>query len=126
MELKRRGEGPKLPPTNSMAAATQPKLPSTSSMATAAKEILPKKEMNVRLNAWHPVHCGGKLKYYWKEWVKYTSDKFVLSCVKGCKINFISSPIQNKMPHPLRLNQEQELALTDMVQKFVEDKVIFK
>ena len=78
------------------------------------------------LNAWHPGHCGGKLKYYWKEWVKYTSDKFVLSCIRGCKINFISSPIQRKMPHPLRLNQEQELALSDMVQKFVEDKVILK
>ena len=93
--------------------------------STAAKEILPRKEMNVRLNAWHPVHFGGKLKY-WNEWVKYTSDRFVLSCVKGCKINFISSPIQRMMPHPLRLNQEQELALTDMVQKFVEDKVILR
>ena len=34
-------------------------------------------------------------------------------------INFISSPIQRKMPHPLRLSQEQELALNDMIQKFV-------
>ena len=75
MEHKRRREEPKLPPTSSMAAATQPQLPSTSSMATAANESLPKKEMNVRSNAWHP--------YYWKEWVKYASDRFVLSCVKG-------------------------------------------
>ena len=30
------------------------------------------------------------------------------------------------MPHPLRLSQEQELALNDMVQKFVTNKVILK
>ena len=114
MELKRQREESKLPPT--------------SSMATAAKESLPKKEMNVRSNAWHPVHCGGKLKYYWKEWVKYTSDRFVLSCVKGFRINFLSFPIQHKMPHLLRLSQDQELVLTgtDMVQKFVTNKVILK
>ena len=30
------------------------------------------------------------------------------------------------MPHPLRLSQDQELVLTDMVQKFLTDKVIIK
>ena len=30
------------------------------------------------------------------------------------------------MPHHLRLSQDQELALTDRIHKFVEDKVILK
>ena len=60
------------------------------------------------------------------EWTKYTSDPFILSCVNGCKLFFLTQPSQDKLPHPIKLCKEQQLALNSMLCEFVADGVIEK
>ena len=54
-------------------------------------------------------YSGGKLKNFSKEWEKYTSDPFLLSCIEGCRLNFDTVPIQSKMPRPLKLTTTWEV-----------------
>ena len=69
---------------------------------------------------------GGKIKHFMHEWTKYTSDPFILSCVSGCKLFFLTQPSQDKLPHPIKLCKEQQLALNSMLCEFVADGVIEK
>ena len=71
-------------------------------------------------------YSEGKLKNFLKEWEKYTSDPFLLSCIEGCRLNFDTVPIESKMPRPLKLKREQVMALDKMINEFESDKVITK
>ena len=71
-------------------------------------------------------YSGGKLKNFSKEWGKYTSDPFLLSCIEGCRLNFDTVPIQSKVPRPLKLKREQIAARDKMINEFESDKVITK
>ena len=39
---------------------------------------------------------GDRTKFYIKNWASITRDLFILNCVQGCRINFISTPVQTK------------------------------
>ena len=71
-------------------------------------------------------YIGGKLKNFSKEWEKYASDPFLLSCIEGCRLNFDTVPIQSKVPRSLKLKREQTAALDKMINEFESDKVITK
>ena len=66
------------------------------------------------------------MKHFITAWEKLTKDQFVLNCVKGCKINFSSSPIQYKKPSQLKFNVEETKALNTMISQLEKDKVIEK
>lgn len=51
---------------------------------------------------------GGRLKEFKKEWEKITDDPFVLQCVKGYKIPFVSQPHQVRIPD-VKFNSDKEL-----------------
>ena len=67
---------------------------------------------------------GGRTKQCIKQWRKITKDPFILQCVQGCKINFSDTPHQDRMPHQIRFNNRELLALKNMLEQYVEDGVI--
>ena len=69
---------------------------------------------------------GGKIKHFMHEWTKYNSDPFILSCVNGCKLFFLTQPSRDKLPHPIKLCKKQQLALSNMLCEFVADGIIKK
>lgn len=44
------------------------------------------------------VKIAGRLPNFYKEWVKITRDKFIFNCVRGYKIFFIETPVQQSIP----------------------------
>ena len=44
-------------------------------------------------------NVGGRLAGFHQEWQKITKDKFVLDCIKGCKIGFDQTPVQANLPN---------------------------
>ena len=70
---------------------------------------------------------GGRLRYFYEEWEQICNDKIVLAIIKeGCKLKLLSKPIQQEKQKPLYFNQEESKALTSMINKLEEDKVIEK
>ena len=79
------------------------------------------KEIKVR-----DIILGGRLKEFRKDWENLTSDKFVLECIEGCKIEFTSRPYQVNIPSVLRFNKEETDALYKMIDEMERDKIIEK
>ena len=67
---------------------------------------------------------GGKLKYYYEHWKKYTSDTFILDIIKnGLKLDFNEIPFQhccNNFP----LSKEEMSIINSEIQKLKSKKVI--
>ena len=42
----------------------------------------------------------------------------------GCKINFTDTPVQTKLPHPIKFNEIEQKALDDIILQLEKDKVI--
>ena len=59
-------------------------------------------------------------------WLLYTSDPFVIQCISGCKINFVSNPIQLAEPRLLRLPVEEQNALRQIINQFSQQGIIEK
>ena len=72
------------------------------------------------------IPLGGRTKYHVNKWREITKDPFILNCIQGCKINFISTPIQTKFPHQINFNNIELKALLDMIQKLESENVIEK
>ncbi len=51
---------------------------------------------------------GGRLKYFFHEWKKYTSDPTILEIVSGYKLKFEEFPTQTFKPRPYKLNPEEK------------------
>ena len=49
-----------------------------------------------------------------------------MQCIQGCQIDFISTPFQTKPPHLIKFNQEEALALQEMICELEQQKVIEK
>ena len=67
---------------------------------------------------------GGKLKYYYEHWKKYTSDTFMLDIIKNeLKLNFNEIPFQhchNNFP----LSEEEMSIINSEIQKLKSRKVV--
>ena len=56
----------------------------------------------------------------------FTSDPFILECVSGCKIGFVSFPEQSHLPHPMYFTKVEKDTLGKMIDQFEKDHVIQK
>lgn len=73
-----------------------------------------------------PICSAGKTKHHLGCWKKLTTDRFILECVTGSKISFTSQPTQVHISQPLRLSEEENKALRNMIKQLEIDGVIEK
>lgn len=69
---------------------------------------------------------GGRLETFDRIWEEYTDDKFILTAVKGYKLEFQDDvpPLQFRIPPPYKLNADEVLAVNAEVQRLAQVKVI--
>ena len=79
------------------------------------------KEINVS-----NISLGGRTKHHYQQWKSITQDPFVLSCILGCKINFIQTPIQTPPSLQLKFNSLEKAALNEKISELLKDGVITK
>ena len=60
------------------------------------------------------------------KWQELTSDPVILEYVSGCKIDFESFPIQDSLPHIIKMNSEEDSALRSLIESFLREGVIRK
>ena len=70
------------------------------------------------------VPLGGRTKYCYQHWRLITQDPFILSNIKGCKINFTEAPIQVSPAFQLNFNHLEKAALTEKISELLKDNVI--
>lgn len=59
-------------------------------------------------------------------WKNYTSDQFILQCVTGCVIDFISVPTQSIPARELKFNTEEKMAVEGMIEQLEKEQAIVK
>lgn len=69
---------------------------------------------------------GGRLKYFYQQWLTITHDPFVLQCIKGICISLKDNPKQHKPPKKLRLNKQDHAAIDTDVKALLAQKVIVR
>lgn len=69
---------------------------------------------------------GGRLKYFYRQWLTITHDPFVLQCIKGIRVPLKENPIQHRLPNSLRLNQHDKEAIDTDVRALLDQRVIIK
>lgn len=74
----------------------------------------------------NPIATGGVTKLYKSNWQNYTSDRFILQCIEGCKIDFTSSPVQSIPAREINFNTEEKMALNAMIDQLRKEHVIVK
>ena len=80
--------------------------------------VIPLIEQEVELFA------SGKLKMYRKQWLKITSDAWVLNTLKGADIELIGYPHQYKPPPPMHFSVQEESIIQSEIDKLLKKKVI--
>ena len=60
------------------------------------------------------------------KWQELTTDPVILEYVSGCKIDFESFPIQDSLPHIIKMNSEENSALRSLIESFLREGVIRK
>ncbi len=66
------------------------------------------------------VSPAGRLAHFACNWDKITKDQWVLSTIKGYRMEFHSMPCQVHKPHPPRFNKEQQVLMEKEVQKLLD------
>ncbi len=61
---------------------------------------------------------AGRLVHYTQNWKKITKDQWVLSTIRGYRIEFHATPNQAYEPHTPKFNQEQDLLIEQKVTNF--------
>ena len=74
-------------------------------------------------------HCpvGGRLKLYYGNWCKITSDEFILSAVRGYKIEFdpeLMPPIRGKPLFEYKRNEMEKQTIQNEIEKLIDKQVI--
>ena len=70
---------------------------------------------------------GGRLKQFYENWCKITSDCSILNAVQGYKIDFDSAklpPLRKYPPFTFKCSEEEEVALSNEIQKLYGKNVI--
>lgn len=55
------------------------------------------------------VKYAGRLSYFFEQWESITSDKVILSWIKGYEIPFICPPVRSDSPHTISRSKEEFL-----------------
>ena len=66
-----------------------------------------------------PNKVGGRLQYFLSYWETLTTDRFILECVKGVRISFISEVNQFCPQLPLCLSQQETELITVQLNKYL-------
>ena len=77
-----------------------------------------------QLSTDQPPFRGGALSYHYAAWKSLTSDPEVLQYVRGTPLNFVSPPIQARLPHEIIFNQEEQQLVRAELDKFLEQDII--
>ena len=65
------------------------------------------------LQCWY--WLAGRLKYFWKNWEKVSSDRAILHMISGYKVPFPEVPRQSKYPRQVPMSRENSLlVVTDI------------
>ena len=66
-----------------------------------------------------PTQIEGNLKHHLQDWQKITNDPWVLEAILGYRIQFASLPVQQRVPRPRFMTQEEEKALQQEVESLM-------
>ena len=92
------------------------------------KIMVSSKNLNQLFNLHNKVSdfVGGKLKYYYKNWEKHTSDKYIINIIRyGLKLDFAaSSPESQFISHPV--SKKESETLQNEILKLLKKGVITK
>ena len=69
---------------------------------------------------------GGSLQGCLHNWEKLTADPFILQVVKGLRIPFVETPLQEREPHPYPLNEKESLLVEEEIQTLIQKGAIAK
>ena len=72
------------------------------------------------------IPLGGRTKHFSHNWHQITQDPFILSCIKGCTIEFSETPFQISPAYQLNFNHLEKAALTEKISELLKDNVISK
>lgn len=67
---------------------------------------------------------AGNLFGHWQQWINLTSDKWILKCVKGLEIPFITSPVQEREPFPFKMDDTERSFVNTEVFMLIEKRVL--
>ena len=67
---------------------------------------------------------GGRLRFFYSQWLNITSDPSILDIVKGMHIELNDRPVQKSTPYPLSLTDEEIASANDQIQKLLQKHAI--
>ena len=68
----------------------------------------------------------GGLAQCYDRWAQLTSDPEILDYVKGVKLDFIETPVQDKLPHEIKFSKEEKILVQKEIKKFLELGILRK
>ena len=51
---------------------------------------------------------AGNIGNNWRNWLSLTTDLWILDCVKGMTIPFLTTPVQENEPHPFKMDETEK------------------
>ena len=66
-----------------------------------------------------PTQIAGNLKHLLQDWQKIINDPWVLEAILGYRIQFASLPVQQRVPRPYFMTQEEEKSLQQEVESLM-------
>lgn len=69
---------------------------------------------------------AGRLRKFYSSWSDLTSDVFILSCIKGYRLSFVSTPIQNRLPRCPSLGKQAEFLMSQAIENFLHIGAVIK
>lgn len=78
-------------------------------------------------NTFNPVNnclIAGNIKHFANEWIKLTSCPWINQTVSGCCIPLISDPVQDIIPFPFRMEEQERLVIDGEIMKLSHKGVI--
>lgn len=69
---------------------------------------------------------AGRIKHYYNNWCKLTSDPEILNIVKGCRLDFQSVPTQATVPRGLSFSPEESLLIDTEIARLLKAGVLIK
>ena len=69
---------------------------------------------------------GGRLKYFYNFWKTLTHDKTILEAIRGYRLDFDDTILQNHFPHPIRCSYTKKQKIDGQIVKFLNSGIIKK
>ena len=67
---------------------------------------------------------AGRLKLFKHKWMRYTSDAFILECVAGCRIEFVTQPVQLGFSKGIKFSGRESDIVDSEIYKLITKGVI--